>query len=265
MQRTYRQRKYYCGEYLEVEIFPVYTKAKGRGKRKKPTSDTQQRLNRRHAEGKLRRLLHTNFTPSDLFLTLTFDDAHMPASVEDAQREIQNFLRRLKRRYAKLGTELKYIYILEKGQEHDRLHVHMVVSGGMDEEELAQLWGMGHVSADCLQFDENGLAKLARYFAKGDTENGGKPITWKRWVGSRNLEKPQVEERDGRLSHRKMAALCQDGGDADYLETLVDGYEMADYSLEVREDIYGGYYLAAVLKKMPPKEDAWVEIWGLPF
>ena len=86
MQRTYRQRKYYCGEYLEVEIFPVYTKARGRGKRKKPTSEIQQRLNQQHAEGKLRRLLHTNFTPSDLFVTLTFDDAHLPASVEDAQR-----------------------------------------------------------------------------------------------------------------------------------------------------------------------------------
>ena len=36
MQRTYRERKHYCGDYLEVEIFPVYTKAKGRGKRKKP-------------------------------------------------------------------------------------------------------------------------------------------------------------------------------------------------------------------------------------
>ena len=59
MQRTYRQRKYYCGEYLEVEIFPVYTKAKGRGKRKRPTSDTQKQLNQRHAEGKLCRLLHT--------------------------------------------------------------------------------------------------------------------------------------------------------------------------------------------------------------
>lgn len=261
MQRTYRQRNYYCGEYLEVELFPVYTKAKGRRKRKKPTSDTQQRLNRRHAEGKLRRLLHTNFTPSDMFVTLTFDDAHLPASVEDAQRLLQNFLRRLKRRAA----ELKYVYILEKGQAHGRLHVHMVVSGGMDEEYLTQLWGMGKVSADGLRFNEDGLAALAKYFTKGDTDNGGKSLTWKRWVGSRNLEKPQVGERDGRLSHRKMADLCQNGGDADYLEVLVDGYEMADYSLEVREDIYGGYYLAAVLKKMPPREDAWTAIWGLPF
>ena len=86
MQRRYRQKKYHCGEYVEVAIYPVYTKAKGRGKRCKPTSEIQKRLNQRHAEGKLRRLLHTNFTPSDLFATLTFDDAHLPAAPEDAQR-----------------------------------------------------------------------------------------------------------------------------------------------------------------------------------
>lgn len=261
MQRTYRERKHICGKYLEVEIFPVYTKAKGRGKRKKPTTDTQQRLNQRHAEAKLRRLLHTNFTEKDLFVTLTFDDAHLPPSVEDAQKLLQNFLRRLKRRC----VGLKYIYILEKGQEHGRLHVHMVVSGGVDEDELAALWGMGEVSADGLEFNEDGLAALAKYFTKGDAENGGKPITWKRWVASRNLEKPEVVERDGRLPHRKMAGLCQDGGDTDYLETEYCGYEIAPYSVQTSEDIYGGYYLAAVLKKMPPRTDAWTDIWGLPF
>lgn len=263
MQRIYRERTYYCGDYLEKEIFPVYTQARARGKRRKPTSDTQQRLNQRHAEGKLRRLLHTNFTPSDLFVTLTFDDAHLPPSVEDAQRLLQNFLRRLKRRYAKLGTELKYIYILEKGEQTGRLHAHMVISGGMSEEDLAAPWGMGEVSADGLEFNEDGLAALAKYFTKGDAD--GKPITWKRWVGSRNLQQPMVVDRDGRFSHRKMEALCMDGGDTDYLETEVDGYEIAPYSVHISEDIYGGYYLAAVMKKMPPREDAWVEIWGLPF
>jgi hypothetical protein len=141
----------------------------------------------------------------------------------------------------------------------------MVISGDLDGEELAQLWGMGEVRPDGLKFDENGLAALARYFTKGDAQNGGKPITWKRWVASRNLEKPQVVERDGRLPHRKMAVLCQDGGDTDYLETQFDGYEIAPYSVQISEDIYGGYYLSAVLKKMPPRIDAWEAIWGLPF
>ena len=74
MQRRYREKKYYCGEYLEVAIYPVYTHPKKRGKRSKLTTEIQQRLNQRHTEGRLRRLLHTNFTPSDLFATLTFDE-----------------------------------------------------------------------------------------------------------------------------------------------------------------------------------------------
>ena len=53
MQRRYRQKKYHCGEYLEVAIYPVYTKAKGRGKWRKPTTEIQQRLSRHHTEGRL--------------------------------------------------------------------------------------------------------------------------------------------------------------------------------------------------------------------
>lgn len=143
MQRTYRERKYYCGEYMEVVIFPVYTHAKKRSKRKKPTSEIQQRLNRRHSEGKLRRLLHTNFSYMDTFATLTFDDAHLPASVEDAQRLLQNFLRRVKRRYGKLGIDPKYIYVLEYGTKHNRLHIHLVISGGLNKDELTKLRGLG--------------------------------------------------------------------------------------------------------------------------
>lgn len=266
MQRLYRERKHYCGDYLEVEVFPVYTHAKKRGKRRKPTTQIQQRLNQRHTEAKLRRLLHTNFTASDLFVTLTFDDAHLPSSVEEAQKLLQNFLRRLKRRYAKLSAELKYVYILEKGEEHGRFHAHMVVSSGLGQEDLAILWTMGEVSAARLQFDENGLAALAKYFTKGDAKNGGKPITWKRWSASRNLEKPEVVERDGRLPHRKMAGLCEDGGDTDYLETQYNGYEIAPYSVQTSKDIYGGYYLAAVLKKTTTRVDPWSsDEWGWPF
>lgn len=185
MQRKYRQKKYLCGEYLEVAIYPVYTKTKGRGKRCKPTSEIQKRLNQRHAEGKLRRLLHTNFTDADLFATLTFDDAHLPAAPEDAQKLIQNFLRRLKRKYTRLGLDAKYIYVLEYGQKHNRLHFHLVLTGGITRADLEKLWGLGEVNADALRFEKDGLAALAKYLTKGG-ESDERP-TWKRWSGSRQL------------------------------------------------------------------------------
>jgi hypothetical protein len=62
-----------------------------------------------------------------------------------------------------------------------------------------------------------------------------------------------------------MADLCQNGGDAEYLETQFDGYEMADFSLDSSQDIYGGYYLAATLKKIPTRDDTWSGVGWLPF
>ena len=248
---------------MELEVFPVYTKPKSRGKKSKPTTEVQQRLNKRHAEGKLRRLLHTNFTEDDLFVTLTFDDTNLPATAEDGQRLLQNFLRRLKRRYGKLGIEMKYIYVMEYGQKHNRLHIHLVLTCGITKEELVKLWGLGSVSADTLHFDIDGLATLAKYLTKG-SETDERP-TWKSWSGSRNLVKPTVTERDGRLSHRKMADLCLDGGDTNYLETQFDGYEMADFTLDISQDMYGGLYLAVLLKKIPPRPNTWAVGEWLPF
>ncbi len=252
MSRVYRERKYMCGEYLEVEVYPVYAQAKGRSKKKKPTTEIQERLNRKHATGVLRRLFHTNFTDRDLFVTLTFDDDTLPETVEDGQRLVQNFLRRAKRKYTKLGLELKYIYILEYGEKHNRLHAHLVINGGIGAEEITTLWGLGMVSADKLRFKESGgLSDLAAYFTKSE-KSGANRITYKRWVSSRNLEKPEISTRDGRLSHKKMRDICLDKGDLDYLEIQFCGYEMAEISPEIAEDIYGGLYLAALLKKIPP-------------
>lgn len=263
MRRTYKERKYYCGEYMEVDIFPVYTNSKRRNARKKPTTEIQKHLNRKHSEGKLRRLLHTNFNQSDLFVTLTFNDDTLPATVEDAQRLLQNFLRRVKRVYGKMGLDVKYIYVLEYGTKHNRLHIHLVMSGGISREALTKLWGLGAVSLELLHFGKDGLAALARYLTKGSEDDDR--LTWKRWSGSRNLEKPRVSEREGRLSHRKMTDLCLNGGEADYLENQFNGYEMADFAPAVYEDIYGGYYLSVMMKKQTTRTDAWSDFEGLPF
>ncbi len=255
MQRTYRERKYTCGEYIEVAIYPVYTQQRGRSKRKKPTSEVQQRLNRRHATDRLRRLLHTNFTPKDLFVTLTFDKDSLPETVADCQRAVQNFLRRVKRKYAKAGLEPRYIYILEYGEEHRRLHAHLVISEGLNRDELSALWGQGTVSADKLRFEADGLTALAVYLTKGNDDEENRP-TFKRWCGSRSLEKPTITERDGRISHKKMIAFCErDSDSAIYLETHFNGFETVENSIDYCEDTYGGLYLTALLRRLPTKKN----------
>ena len=255
MQRIYRERKYKCGDYIEVAIYPVYTKSRGRSKRKKPTSEVQQRLNRRHATDNLRRLLHTNFTASDLFATLTFNEDSLPDTIAEAQRHIQNFLRRAKRKYSKMGIDLKYIYVLEYGEKHHRLHAHLVISEGLSRDELSALWGQGTVSADRLRFEADGLTALAVYLTKGKVDEGDR-LTFKRWSGSRNLEQPTITERDGRISHKKMIDFCErDSDSAIYLETHFNGFETVENSIDYCEDTYGGLYLTALLRRMPTKKD----------
>ena len=71
MRCLYRERRYYCGDYLEVDIFPVFKKQNGRGKKAKPTSEVQAKLNQHNAEQKLIRILNENFTLDDIEIHLT--------------------------------------------------------------------------------------------------------------------------------------------------------------------------------------------------
>ena len=83
MKTVYREKRYYCGEYLDVYIYPTYRQGRSRGKRSKPTSAAQAKLNQRHREEKLVRLLHANFTPDDLEIHLTYQQ--QPESTEKAR------------------------------------------------------------------------------------------------------------------------------------------------------------------------------------
>lgn len=41
MRCLYREKIHKCGEFLEVDIFPVFEYQRGRSKKRKPTTETQ--------------------------------------------------------------------------------------------------------------------------------------------------------------------------------------------------------------------------------
>lgn len=144
MALVYREKKFYCGRYMEVELYPVFESAKHRGKKRKPSSKVQEQLNRRHAESNLRRLLNTNFTDTDDKVDLTFKPSDDPEDIEDAKRVFRNFIRRVKRARAKKGLpDLKYIAVMEQKKRSKKIHFHMVMSGGLNQHEISKLWGKG--------------------------------------------------------------------------------------------------------------------------
>lgn len=244
MRKTYqREKQHICGEYLDVYLYPVFKRPGQRAKRANPTTATQASLNQRHAEERVTRLLHANFTPEDLELGLSYEIN--PESDEEATRLARNFLRRLKRLRQKLGlSPLKYICVTEKSKR-GRYHHHVTVNGGIDRDVIENLWGLGYANTRRLQFTETGLAGLGRYIVK-------EPIGGKRWNASKNLIDPEPITNDMRISRRTAEELAKDPTDREPWERLYPEYIFAESSA-FHNDTNGGVYLFARLYRRDGK------------
>lgn len=99
-----REKKIYCGKhYREVDIYP-YTAAQltasTRGKRSKKIKETepkQKNLNDKNARRYFTQTANLNFgsDPEALHVTATYSGKYLPDTVEQAEQEATNFLRRV--------------------------------------------------------------------------------------------------------------------------------------------------------------------------
>lgn len=180
----YYRTTYYSGDVYEVE---EYFSPRERGKRiprgRNENLSTQQQMERNeiNARKKLARLVNTNFGKGDLFVTLTY--AEEPGE-EEAQREMANFIRRVRRHRRKKGApELRYVGVTEA--EDHRVHHHIIMSA-MSIDELISLWTKGRCIVSMLE-PGGDYTGLANYITKGKAKHKKK-----RWSQSRNLKKPRV-------------------------------------------------------------------------
>lgn len=226
----YREQKFYCGQYLEVNLFPVWERVfnSGRKAKRKPTSEVQKNLNRHNRERELARVINANFTHNDIKLELTYSPDNAPPSAEKAKKDISNFFRRIKRARAKCGLpELKYIYSLERGVRNGRIHFHVIMSGGLSVNEIARIWGKGYVDKILpLMFNQTGCAGIAKYFCKQQVNEDGKQS--KSWVSSHNLIKPRPKNNDYKFTKRKVRELARESENARLFEAMYSGYLFAD-------------------------------------
>ena len=246
MRCFYREKRYYSGNYLEVDIYPVFGRAGQRRSKYKPTSECQRELNRKNTEMKLTRLLNTNFTEDDLRFDLTYSPDNLPEGDDAALRELRNFIRRLKRFRVRAGlSPLKYVAVTEKGKKSGRYHHHLVISGGVSIRDLAALWDRGYTSAKPLQFDEYGIEGLAHYLVK-------EPVGSKFYQASRNLTQPEEETRDEVFSQKTVNAMAKVSGDAAMWERIYDGYKFA--SATPRYNEFNRHQYITVKMYIPPKK-----------
>ena len=245
MRCLYREHRFICGDYMEVEHYPVFeVKRAGRAPKRKPSSETQKRHNDIAAKRKIIRLAHANFTPDDIRFDLTYNEGNYPESAEAAQKQMQNFLRRL-RRYRRRNDlpELKYIGVTEVGKTNKRFHHHILLNcGDMKPRDLADLWGRGYTKIAPLQFNDTGIVDLAKYMIKD-------PILGKRWLASRNIKPPKETVRDGRISAKKIREFAISAADnREALEKLYKGYRLSEIT-PYHNDVNGAFYVSIFMRK----------------
>lgn len=255
MKRFGREKKIYCGDsYREVDIFN-YTdeqvKAAKKGKRSKKVKESepkQKNLNDKNARRYLVQVGNLNFGLGDIHTTATYSKENLPDTIEAAEQEVKNFLRRIQYRRAKENLPpLKYILVTaystgKDGETPTRIHHHIIMSGGLRREQIEDMWThdrvnwkkwevdrlyragikhIGYINADRLQPDENGIAALCVYLAK-------QPNGKKRWSTSQNLERPYSRSNDNRYSCRRIEHLARERPTRDFWEKQYPGWTLTD-------------------------------------
>ena len=194
------------------------------------------------------RLINTNFTDSDFWATFTYDNAHLPKTYKEAQREVAKFIRRLKH-YAERHNfaPLKYVYWTEfendekKGKK--RIH-HHIVTNFADRDKMEDLWGNGgRNNVRRLVADESGYEGMARYCMKD-------PKGLKRYVASKNLKKPQITISDTKFTRRKVNRIFYEKvNPTAVFEGLYKGYQMTDINKKTSEYTTGAYLYIKMRRK----------------
>lgn len=249
----YRTKTTRAGKRLEVDVYPVFgyqDRMRARAAKQQITPETMRRVNLSNAKRRIIQLADANFTEEDIHLTLTYEN---PPIYSRCQRDVVNFLAAVKRRRAKKGLpELKYIYVIEDDEDgiKKRIHVHILMSGGMNREELEELWAKGYANADRLQPDERGLEAVARYLVKSQRNR-------RKWCSSKNLKKPDVRVSDCKLSNAKVKRIARNlpNEAKDIMRRAYPGYEFVECKVKFSDQV-DGCYIRALMRKVDKGRDA---------
>lgn len=171
---------------------------RARAQKQKASTAARERLNARTSFQKLERTLAANFDNGDLFVTLTYDNKHLPEDRDGAVRRARTFFPKLRRARKARGQPLRYIYVTEGCYPGGRLHHHLVLnSTGDDLEELRRLWTCGNIEIERLTFDKDQTYEdLAGYLTKEPREWGHPHVGERTWTPSLGLARPEPETEE---------------------------------------------------------------------
>lgn len=244
-RNVYATKEIRAGDQLEVEIYPEFTKGQrdeipDEGKKKRRRR-AQKNLNDRNSRKMCERMIGENFTDRDIWATFTYTNENMPDSQEAANRNMQNYIKRLNYRRRKQGfPNARYIYVTECSSR-GRWHHHIVMDGDLDLDTVEKVWQLGQRNEiRRLQRDADGLVGMARYITKEKKKQGKYQKCWR---ASKGLRKPKERGNHYKTTQKDVDKIVK--GELTVAAHLEKWYAAAGYEYaesEVRYNTFNGRF-----------------------
>ncbi len=219
---AYQRKVYEFPNAVEVEEYHSArfgAPGQERAEKAKPTPEQMEKVNQWKREKTCRHKLRTYFHEHDYFATLTYEKDKRPETMEQACRHFRAFISRVKRRFKKVGQELRWIRNIEVGTKNG-WHIHMAINRipGIDL-ILTECWQYGYVDIKLLRrFRE--FAKVAAYLTK--TPKTDNRLREANYSSSRNMPVPEPKKKTYRHWRTWKEPRVKEGWYLDK-ESLVEG------------------------------------------
>lgn len=258
-KNVYATKEIKAGDQLEIEIYPVFTRQEAylipdEAKRARQRQ-AQKTLDDKKSRKMCERLIQENFTDHDIWATFTYTEDERPADLKEAQKNMQNYIRRLNYRRKKEGLpKARYIYITECSPK-GRWHHHIIMDGDLSLDAVEDIWKKGKRNQlRRIKRDEDGLTGMARYITK-DKEHKDK--YQKAWTASNGLKKPQEKVNHYKTKWKDVDKIVK--GDlkvCDHLEKWYgDSYDFAEE--EIRYNAFNGhFYIYARMRRKKERNES---------
>ena len=174
-----------------IELASRPPRTGGRAAKQFETSLVQEAVNIKTACMRLEFLLYANFSPQDWFVTLTYDDEHLPPNYEAARKNAPAYFRKVREARRVRALPFGYVYVVEGMHGDHRIHHHFVIQRADGDEMLLRcFWQKGSVDTRTIE-DFGGYRKVARYLTKEPRKTGKLRVGQRMWTPSKGLIKPE--------------------------------------------------------------------------
>lgn len=189
-----------AGPLVLEAVYPrgsAHDSPRQRAAKRKLSSEAQQRMNAKYSWQKLELQLAVNYGPGDLWVTVTYDDEHLPKTRAEADLRFKYFLRKLREARGKKAEPVvhwnaEHKHDHEDHWQHRRWHHHFFLNAtGNDFELIRSCWIYGsNIQIEILTIDkDHSYEALARYMCKEAKDRPG----LRTWSCTRNAKRPEIE------------------------------------------------------------------------